>query len=445
MRCISTSLIRDGDVSSNVALQPGDILIIPAAPVLTMRMHSAARAKGGSRTWSDRSRSFSARLSGSCRSSGAFDEFAQIASDADRPDAVAAKMARRRHRLADLHRGLDRGRVHSDKIRIVGARLSERRPAADAAVAWLGGGHRPDAAPRFPPAHAVEPAQSGTARPFDRSRCRGHDAGAKRKPVQALGERRRHHRDHPQPDDHRLSQQRPADRQKRGAIAADDLCREDGGQQPHRDGQRAALSRRRDRLLPRSIARRREAAGGIGAAIPGHRFRPSPGCAGLRERQPKPARSGARRGGQGQEPTRRRDDAARLAAQRDRLGPAIAERRSRAANRRRGRGCPQPGSEPPAAAARQSRHAAPEIYRSAPRRDRRTRGNPAARERNQARRVGLGGRRRPAKPRSRTPSTTSSRSSWSMPRAKSPRRSALSPRLRPSRIGSRKSPGRLRP
>ena len=59
-----------------------------------------------------------------------------------------------------------------------------------------------------------------------------------------------------EPDDHLLPRQRSAGGQERGSIAADDLCREDGGQQPQRDGQCAALSRRGDRILSRSIARR---------------------------------------------------------------------------------------------------------------------------------------------------------------------------------------------
>ena len=125
----------------------------------------------------------------------------------------------------------------------------------------------------------LEPSQPGTARPPDRSRCRGRDARAKGRFIQRFGERRRHTGDHAEFDDHRVSQQRPADGQERGAIAADNFCREDGWQQSFRDGQRAALSRRRDRLVPRSITRRRDTASGNGSAISGRRFRPGPGCA----------------------------------------------------------------------------------------------------------------------------------------------------------------------
>ena len=55
---------------------------------------------------------------------------------------------------------------------------------------------------------------------------------------------------HREPVDHRLPQQQSGAGERCGAGAADDLCREHDRPQPQRDGQRAALSRRRDRLLP---------------------------------------------------------------------------------------------------------------------------------------------------------------------------------------------------
>ncbi len=160
--------------------------------------------------------------------------------------------------LDRLHHRLAHRLPHSQHLRVVDPRLCRRGQLADAAAARSGGGVQSPPAARLHAAHALEPAQSRTGHPSRRPRFAGAHAGGQGRASGLAGGQRQGRLAGHQPVLDLLPGFRPDRSEERGQGGADRVFRNLGRQQPQRHGQRAALSRRTDRQLRETAARRRD-------------------------------------------------------------------------------------------------------------------------------------------------------------------------------------------